>query len=168
VSARQIAQLGLALLGTYLIVNALAHASEPLTDRPILILEKNAAPPELLNSMLASTALGFVGLAVFGILPGVILILKSRPWAEAWFPESGALSQLSMSVLVPVGLVLLGLLFGISGVAGVVGGIAQVAAADGYRAAIAYGWRESTSSVVFLVSGALLFLRGRNLAAGAA
>ncbi len=57
-SARQIARLGLALLGTYLIVEALAQGVNSVTARPLLILEKDATVPELINSMIASTAIG--------------------------------------------------------------------------------------------------------------
>jgi hypothetical protein len=170
-SARELLRVGFILLGAFLIVSALESLVESLNQRPAVMVSGEQPVPDLLRSVWVLAAFSTAASLVFGVVPGILLITQSERWAHRVLPESRSSVSSPASVLLPVGLMLLGLLMGIHGLAGVVGGIAsQVAqrSAEPERYAYAFSWQLLSSGLVQLVAGALVFAWGRQSALNAA
>jgi hypothetical protein len=162
VSAQQLARVGLALLGTYLIVQALASGADSFSGRPFMVRPGGDEIPEIVNSSLVSLGMAFVGVLLYGVLPGTILIAKSGAWAKAWFPEAPAFTEIPLTALVSVGLLLLGINFGVEGLAGVIGGVVRILTSEDWTHwTLAYAFGSVAASVVSLVAGVGLFLLGK-------
>jgi hypothetical protein len=160
-SAQQLTRVGLVLLGVYLIVQALSSGADSFTGRPFMVRPGGEEVPEIINSSLVSLAMALVGVLLYGVLPGTILILKSRAWAKALFPEAPAFSEIPITVLFPVGILLLGVYLGIMGVAGAIAGVVRIITSEGWT--VSYAFASLASSIVNLVAGITLFAVGRRL-----
>ena len=102
---------------------------------------------------------GIVGAVIFGFIPGALLMLKSRSLAGRIVADSEPSASISIATLFPLGLLLLGVHFGVSGLAGTAGStIGFLMATDEFSS-----WSVSTvgSSATYLLSGVLLFAIGR-------
>ena len=164
-SARKIAHVGILLLGVYLVVEACARGVS-LFAGP-LVIQQGADPSGWTWGALIHPAIvGLIGIALFGLIPGGLLIGKSRAWSERWFPDTGPSGELRAPTLFSIGSLLLGISFSISGLAGTVGGIAYVVAASEWDFASA--WRTLAAGIVYLVAGIVLFRFSRRLASNAA
>jgi hypothetical protein len=161
-SIRQLARLGLSLMGVYLVVRSLVLAAGALAAQPLVIRETDAPFADHINSILFSGSISIAAVVVFGIVPGAVLIAMSQRWAESWFPDERSETEFSITVFFPIGLLLLGLDFGISGLSGLVGGIAQIMSSNAWS--ISHGWRTLGESTVSLVAGVALFIAGRRFA----
>jgi hypothetical protein len=170
-SARELLRVGFVLLGTFLVVVALQSLVESLGQRPALLLSPEQSVPELLRWIIVLAAGSLAASLVFGVLPGALLIARSRQWAERLTPGSAGALSASPATLLPVGLMLLGLLLGIRGLAGIVGGIvSQVAAhsASSDPTQSGFAWQLLSSSLVQFLCGAALFVWGRRTVPSAA
>jgi hypothetical protein len=162
-STRQLARLGLSLMGVYLVVRSLVFAVGTFASQSLVIRETDAPfADHHINSILFSGSISIAAVVVFGIVPGALLIAKSQRWAESWFPDERSETEFSITVFFPIGLLLLGLDFGISGLSGLVGGIAQIMSSNAWS--ISHGWRTLGESTVSLVAGVALFIAGRRFA----
>jgi hypothetical protein len=159
-SARQLAHVCLFLFGVYLIVESLADLTSLINQRPLLVYAGDDPLTGVSAYIAWSSLVAVTSFLLLGLLPGGILISWSERWAEAWIPETDA-SEITLSILLPVGLLLLGLRFGIVGLATLAGGAAR--AAMGADVMVAFGAR----SIVYLAAGVALFLFGRRLARNA-
>ena len=74
-------------MGVYLIVRSLALAAGGLSAQPLVIRESDAPFADHINSMLFSGCISLAVVVVFGLVPGSILIAKSKRWAELWVPD---------------------------------------------------------------------------------
>jgi hypothetical protein len=146
-------------MGVYLIVRSLELAAGGLSAQPLVIRESDAPFADHINSMLFSGCISLAVVVVFGLVPGSILIAKSKRWAELWFPDDALEAEISIADVFPMGLLFLGLIFGISGLSGLVAGIAQIMSSNEFS--ISYGWRTLAASAVSLVAGLALFIVGR-------
>jgi hypothetical protein len=173
-SARELLRVGLVLLGAFLIVSAISSVAESVGTNPVLftrLVLSERDPSEVLSAALGLATLSVGAGLVFGVLPGIVLILRSERWAERLVPASSGPSQFLASTLLPVGLIILGLFLGIHGLAGVAGGIAlQVAENAAFSDSPRHGlaWQYLASSIVQLAAGLLVFGWGRQSALNAA
>src|SRR5262245_35757598 len=103
------------------------------------------------GNVLYSALAGLLAVGVLALLPGALLIAKSRTWAEAWFPETAPAPDVHLASLLPLGCLLLGLFFAVSGLASTVGGAAQLATAT--ETNFSYAWRTLASGVVQFIGG---------------
>ena len=138
-----------------------------LTSQPLVVRESDAPYADHINSLLVGAGVSLAVVVVFAVVPGAILIARSRSWSEAWFPETPTTAEIPLSVLYSVGLLLLGLHFGVSGLAGLLGGIAQVVSSD-TSWSLSSGWRSLAASSVSFAAGVGLFVAGRRRASHAA
>jgi hypothetical protein len=152
-------------MGVYLVVRSLVLAVGSLASQPLVIRETDAPFADHINSMLFSGSISLAAVVLFGVVPGAVLIAKSQRWAESWFTEEISEAEIPITTLLPIGLFLLGLNFGISGLSGLVGGVAQIMSSNAWS--ISYGWRTLGESTVSLVAGLALFIAGRRLARSA-
>ena len=166
-TAQQLARVGFALMGVYLIVKSLVVAADSLSARPLVVRESDAPFADHLNSLLFSGSAALAAITVFGFAPGAVLIAKSRRWAESLFPDAAVYAEIPIAVLLPMGLLLLGLDFGISGLSSLLGGIVQIIASDNGWS-LSYAWRTLATGAVSFLGGVALFSVGRRLARHAA
>ena len=168
-SARQLAQVGLVLLGGYLIVSSLASIAESFSAGP-LVLHTGDDPVTsvLARSVGLTVAASMVGALAFGVAPGIFIIRQSHAWSTAWIPEHETPIQISPSVVFQVGLLLLGIYMAIHGLASIIGGASQVLASGDFKSLTEYGFRNLGSGTVFLVGGIAVFSWGRRVARDAA
>lgn len=164
-SARQLAHLGFLLLGAYLMVESLALVVGSLNDRPLIWQSGGSSESSGIQTLLLAIAAGIVGAVAFGFVPGAAIIAKSGQWAANLFSESEATSHVSLAVLYPLGLLLLGLNFGLQGIAAVVGGVVQLVMSN--ESTIAWGASTFASGATHLVAGIVLFIMGRRAALNA-
>jgi hypothetical protein len=169
-SARDLLRVGFIVLGAFLIVSALASLVESLNHRPAVMASGEQPIPALLEWVAFLGVASLVASLVFGVLPGVLLIMRSERWSRRLVPGSSGSSSLSASTLLAVGLMLVGVVFGVRGMAGVVGGVAHLVAQMGTERET-YGWGLAWgllgSALVDLVCGAALFGWGRRSILGA-
>jgi hypothetical protein len=170
-SARELLRVGLILLGTFLIVSALGSLVEGISRRPPVMASDGQSASAELSALLVPTAVSVAASVIFGVLPGVLLIARGERWSARVLPQSVALPSAPGSDLLRVGLILLGLLLGVRGLAGLLGAIAlQVAGRFLEPPSFAHGisWQLLTSSCVELAAGTALFTWGRQSARNAA
>jgi hypothetical protein len=158
-----------------MIERTLAGIAGTLGQLPMLTATSAADRVELIKSV--GLAMSFsVGWAVlFGALPGFLLISRARQFAE-WLessPGSGPNLEFSMSVLLPVGAILIGTSVAIDGAAGLVAGavttvIASVSADGvGRDLGLQSSLSELAHSGVLLASGLALGFWGARTAKNA-
>ena len=165
-SARQLTQVGLVLLGGYLIVTSLASIAESFSSGPLVLqMGDDVVSSALARSIGITVAASTAWSLVFGVAPGILIIRKSHIWSEAWIPAQELPAQISTAIVLQTGLLLLGLFFAIDGLATLVGGASQVLVSGDFTH---YGFKSVSSGVIYLLGGIIVFYWGRRLARDAA
>jgi hypothetical protein len=164
-TSQDIIRTGLILGAIWLLVGGVASVSEITANLAFTSVSSFALSWdwEWIGAITMMAGSAFLSVLVFSVLPAWIVLRRSSQWS-AWLSESTqSHSELPASLAYGAAMLVLGIYFGVTGAAGLLGGAAHLAA-ELSSTTDASSWREAAaavpSSFVYLVSGIFVYRMG--------
>ena len=158
-TSNSLARTALTLFGVYLMVECFVTLGGAFSNAPLVVAPGDATGDMLLTQGAIVLASRFGAALIFELLPGLIIVSKSTAWADRLVPPADeAVSHIEPRALLAIGLILLGLSFLVTGLAGTAGSVVAAILADDLGRELA--WRQSASALVMAVAGGVLVLVG--------